>query len=169
MAKCGTTLVRCTHHGRSTSWQSVVLLQAVWPLVRWTPPGWDISCPSVVLHQAGLPLVRWTPLAKTFHGQVWYYFKQADLWSNLLSPPHPLIEASHVKVWYYFGQADLWSNVHPPHLMAKCVTTLGRLTLCQMDPPTIPDEALGWVDISSEFILARLLGVFSYSISYLWW
>ena len=50
--------------------------------------------------------------------------------------------------------------------MAKCVTTLGRLTFGQMDLPTPPqDETLGQVDILSDFILARHLG-FSYTISY---
>ena len=46
---------------------------------------------------------------------------------------YPLVETCSGQVWYYFGQADLWSD----------------------GPPL--DEAVGQVDISSDFVLARLL------------
>ena len=44
----------------------------------------------------------------------------------------PLVETSHGQVWYYFEWADLWSDVppspHERHLMDKFGTTSSRLT-----------------------------------------
>ena len=49
-----------------------------------------------------------------------------------------------------------FDQMYPPcrHLMTKCGTASGRLTFGQMGPP---DEALGQVNVSSDFMLARLL------------
>ena len=61
------------------------------------------------------------PPVGTSHGQVWYYFEQDDLWSDV--PPKAV-----TRQCYDFGQADLWSHVPPPK-----------------------DQALGQVDIWSVF------------------
>ena len=47
------------------------------------------------------------PLVEISHGQVWYYFRQDDLWSDV--PPQA--ETSCGQVCYNFGQANLWSHV----------------------------------------------------------
>ena len=69
--------------------------------MKFLPWRWDSSAMSMSLH-------LYTPLVDTSHGQVWYYFKQTDLWP------------------------DLWSDVPPApyerHLMAKFGTTSSRLT-----------------------------------------
>ena len=82
MAKFGTTLGRMTFcqmypPGIETSWPSVVLLQAGWPLVRCTSPG-NFSWPSVLLLWSDWSLVRCTPQAETSCGQVCYNIGQAE-------------------------------------------------------------------------------------------
>ena len=74
------------------------------------------------------------PPVQTSHGLVWYYFGQADLWSD---PPR-------IRPWVRLtfdqssGQGLLWSDVctRQRHLVAKCVTTLVSLTSGQMPPKT---------------------------------
>ena len=57
---------------------------------------------------------RHFPPVETSHGQVWYYFKYADLWSDVpLSAP---LEVSNGQVWYYIEQADPRQR----HLVAMC-------------------------------------------------
>ena len=49
---------------------------------------------------SGLPLVRCTPtLVEASSGQKWYYFRSADLWSDI---PPTLAEVSSGQEWYYF-------------------------------------------------------------------
>ena len=64
------------------------------------------------------------PCEETSCGQVWYYFGQADLWSDVPPVPNPLMPVPPNN-----------PHPHPPpqqrHLVAKCVTTLGRLTFNQ--------------------------------------
>ena len=82
-------------------------------LVRCTPIGeasGQVDIFVISLGQADL-LVRHNPLVETSHGQVWYYFRQADLWSDV--PPSG--EASgQVDIFVIsLGQADLWSDIPP--------------------------------------------------------
>ena len=86
-------------------------------------------------------------------GQVWYYFEQADLWSDV--PPWerhlmakfgttlvrctPQVQTSLGQVWYYFKQVDLWPDVPPTDLSwPSLVLTLSRLIFGQMNPHCLP-------------------------------
>ena len=75
------------------------------------------------------------PLPDTSCGQVYYYFGQVDLWSDV----PPVGEAlSDIDIFIRSsGQADLWSDGPPGqrHLVAQCFTTSARLTSGHMDPP----------------------------------
>ena len=99
------------------------------------------------------------PLEATSCGQVCYYFSQVDLWSDI-SPPgetscgQVCSYFSQVDVWLMYpplgealvwldifvkssGQTDLWSDgplTRDFILVAKCVTTVLRLTSGQTYP-----------------------------------
>ena len=69
----------------------------------------------------------------------------------------PLVETSHCQVWYYFRQDDLWSDVpRQRHLVIYIVTTLVRLTSGHMYPHP-KTRLLGQVDIWSGFWSCRPL------------
>ena len=77
----------------------------------WPSPGRDILWSSVWLLWSHRPVVRCTPIA-TSHGPVWYYLRQAELWSDVPPPP--------------------WDFRLGWHLV-RCQV---RSTSCQMYPPT---------------------------------
>ena len=62
---------------------------------------------------------------------------------------YPPVEASCSQVWNYFGQDNLWSDVPPNrHLVAKFETTSGRMTFGQMNSPTHPTPPIPCVETS---------------------
>ena len=96
------------------------------------PAGRDILWPSVLLLWSGWSLVTHTPKVRLWVKLTFNQASgQADLWSD-----EPPAETSCGQVYYYFSQVDLWSDVPlwQRHLVAKCVTTLVRLTSGQMCP-----------------------------------
>ena len=62
------------------------------------PLGRDILWPSVWLLWSYRPVVRCTPPVETPHGQVWYYIRQDDLWSDVL-PGRDILWPSVLQLW----------------------------------------------------------------------
>ena len=87
------------------------------------------------------------------------YGTTSGIWSYV-----PPVVTSCSQVWYYFGQADLWSDVSPTTDISwsSMGTAVGQVDVWSDVPPIV--EALAQVDILSDFMLARLL-VFSHSFS----
>ena len=90
MAKFGTTLSRLT-------------FGQMYPLIE---PSGQVDILSDL--QVRLTFGQMYPLVETSCEQLWYYFKQAEIWSDV-----PPVDTSHGQVWYYFEQADFQSDVPP--------------------------------------------------------
>ena len=150
--RSGWCLVKCTPLVATSHDQVWNCFRAGWPLVRCTPCS-DISWPSLELLQVRLTLGQTSPTLEASGGQVLYYFRQADLWSD--EPPWerhhiamicttfvrwtPQVQTSLGQVWYYFKQADLLPDVSPIKTShGKFGTTLSRLIFGQMDSTPAP-------------------------------
>ena len=114
--------------------------------MKFPPWRWISSAMSMPLHSPSILSIsrqkyvkninmkRDTQLVETSHGQIWYYYEQADLWSDV--PPSPPLEASHGQVWYYIEQADPRQR----HLVDMCITPWSH----RSDVPPPPGRDISW-------------------------